>query len=531
MLACGGCSVTDDPTNLEPELIIHEAADITRNEATLSAEIVTHGSGRLSYIKFAYSNSSGKEFYTENLSPDSELTTFRICNLKPGETYTYQAIGGNASATITSDKRQFTTIPNELPKISGATPLSSGPIGIVVGFEITDDGGEEIIEAGCEISESTTGESVRHFVKDGKIYPGKYKIHIGGLSAAKEYMITPFVSNSIGETKGESIKFITTNSVVLEEPGQLQLVFGEEDVDIENLVITGRMNGDDFRYLRRLIGAPPLIGENKLKSSVTSIDLSYIDITEGGLSYDGSRYTSADIISSGLFADCSQLKQLILPISAKAIMRDALKGCTALLSLTIPPGISTLLPSSDCISLESIEVSPANDHFASYDGVLFNQDLTEILWFPIGKKGKYTLPSTMTAIGENAFKDTHINALKIPSSVTTIARGAFSGSELEDIELPEIMKNVSEGMFQNCSNLRIARLGKATEFIGNYIFYGCPLEHLYIAAELPPYVSTNAFTNLDKDLLGKCVLHVPMNSKSRYRNHSQWSKFGKITEE
>lgn len=55
-------------------------------------------------------------------------------------------------------------------------------------------------------------------------------------------------------------------------------------------------------------------------------------------------------------------------------------------------------------------VSPANAYYKSQDGVLLNAEGNKIVWFPMGKKGKYTLPSAFTSIGAYAFKECSIEA-------------------------------------------------------------------------------------------------------------------------
>lgn len=258
------------------------------------------------------------------------------------------------------------------------------------------------------------------------------------------------------------------------------------------------------------------------------MDLSDVNIVEGGGPYDGARFTAPDTISTGMFAGCTALIRLVLPVSATVLMRDALADCISLKSLTIPAGIKHLLPSAGCTSLEAIEVSAANDNYKSHDGVLFNHELTEILWFPVGKTGTFTLPVSVTSIAESAFKGTAITSLTIPENVRSIARGAFSGSVLEEIVLPDIVTNVSEGMFQNCLSLRTVRLGRDVNFIGDYVVDGCPLERLYINAVVPPVVSEEAFPTRDYDIFGKCTLYVPEASVMIYRNHAAWGKFENI---
>lgn len=525
------CAIGADPDNLEPEIITLEAEEITRNEATVSVRIETRGTGKLSNLCFFYGEGGNCNRQTENLPLGSEVVSFRLNNLKSGTTYSFFAQGNTSTATIKSQTLNFTTNPNEKPVITGATPLTSGPVAIIVEFEILEDGGDTVNAAGCDVTNTTTNKTERYLLSDEHITPGKKKILINGLSPLTNYNIVPFAANSIGEAKGETISFTTQNSVVIAYPGSLSEIFDNNEVTLESINISGKMNGDDFRFLRRMLKAPGLTGDNYMNSNLTSVNITDVEIVEGGATYDGSHFTENDIISSGLFSNCVGLQSISLPLTAIKLAKDAFIGCTKLRTLTIPANISELLPSSGCEALEKINVSEANINYISIEGVLFNNDASEILWFPLGKTGEYKLPSSVKAIGENAFRGTRITTLIIPDEIETISRGAFSGSLLTDITLSDLMTNISEGLFQDCQVLKRVRFGKSTEYISNYIFDGCNnLQDIYIGAVVPPIVSTYSFSNRQADIFATCTLHVPAGSKSRYANHTQWGKFKNIVE-
>lgn len=521
-----GCASTEGPQNLEPSILVKEATDITRFEATVKAVIECRGSGKLSYIRFMYREGDDGEFIASNdISPVGDEVSMRLTGLRAGTTYTYYAVGGTATAVIESDRLTFTTEPNQLPKVTGVYPLSTGPTGIIVRFEITDDGGEPLEQAGCEILNRATGEKSRIYVPSELLAVGSHRLTISPLQARNEYVITSFASTRMGETLGEILDYTTNDAIVLEEQGVLSRVLDCAVTSLESVTISGPMNGDDFHYLRRLLGAPVSLGEASVASDLVGVDLTDVRITEGGNTYDGSRFCVADVVSTGLFADCTSLQQLLMPSSALTIEKDALRNCKALRVISIPANVSAVLPSAGCVALERIDVSEANENYSSHEGVLFDKGCTEILWFPENRTGTFTLPSTITSIARNAFQGTRITALVIPESVKTIERGAFAGAVLEEIVLPDGITNVSEGMFQDCLSLKEVYLGKGVNFIGNYVFDGCPLEHLYVSATDPPYVSANAFVNRTYNILKTCTLHVPSVSKSRYRNHDKWGKF------
>lgn len=527
-LVMAACSGVDRPESREPEIEMLPAAEVTRTEALVSAHIENHGTGRLAYIRFHYGASGNIDMQTEPVEPQDGTTSIRLSGLKPGTEYSCYAEGGTATATLQSGIITFNTIPNSIPVLSAAEALSRGPIGIIVGFDIVEDGGEPIAEAGCEIENTATGEKWRVYLSSPYITAGSQRVNILGLTIETRYIITPFASNSVGEGRGASLEFTTGSSILLEEAGALASLLGPR-VAMEKLVISGLMNGDDFRFLRLLLGAK-VPGDQGVESAVREVDLTDVSIVEGGGTYDGSRFIEANVISTDLFGDCILLRDIELPASATRMARDAFAGCSALQSLTVPAGIAALLPSAGCTALQAIEVSKANVNFAAVDGVLFNREVTEILWFPLGKTGEYELPATITAIGENAFAGTSITGLIVPPTVKTISRGAFAGSALNEIILPDNITNISEGMFQNCASLATVHLGSGTEYIGNYAFDGTVLRDLYVAATVPPVVADDAFVNKTSSITAGCTLHVPAGCKAYYRNHSHWRLFQRIEE-
>ncbi len=527
-----GCTDTATPVNLEPTIEVIEAAEVTRTSAVISANINQRGLSGLTYVSFHYGeNGQADQYVVVDDDSKTGIVSCRLSGLRPNTTYTWFVEGRTSTATLKSKTSTFTTEPNDRPAVSPLVELSYGPVGVIVSFDITDDGGEAILEAGCEIIEKATLNSAFIYLAPDHLETGSHRLNISGLKPETSYTIVPFASNSSGETKGEPLEYTTGNCIMLSEAGSLaQLFEGMATVDLTELVIAGKMNGDDFRFLRMLLGAPLDPGVEGVGSSVEAVDLADAEIVVGGGTFDGKHHTVAGQLSTGLFADCVKLRNIKLPSSALALSRDAFARCRALETLTVSANIESVLPSAGCNALRAIEVSAANNKFASADGVLFNRDLTEILWFPLGKTGAYNLPSTITSIGEGAFTGTSITSLNIPASVTTISRGAFAGSSLVEISLPDNVAVISDGMFQNCSTLTLVRLGAGTEFVGNYVFDGTCLKDLYVAAAIPPFAETKAFDNRMESISDNCTLHVPSGSKAMYSNHSVWKRFSKIVE-
>lgn len=528
IIIISGCSDQATPEILEPIIELSEASDISRTEATVTVSIERRGSSALEYVDLIYGESGNSSLMKISGKTTSDRLSFTLTGLKPGVSYSCHIEGGTKTATIRSNAISFTTIPNDPPRISGITPLSTGPLGIIVSFSIEDAGGEKITSAGCEVKKIGSDEIRTVITTSIGPYPEHLQMSITGLTPSSSYQITPFAINSIGKTHGEIFEYTTTESIMLSEPGMLANLFGRDDFsDLEKVTIAGPMNGDDFRTLRGFLGAEY---DGRPQLSISDIDLTDVTIVKGGGSYDGKRFTVSDCLSTGLFADCSRLRQAFLPNSATAMERNAFARCQVLETLTIPASIETLLPSSGCTGLKSIEVSGANTHFISDHGVLLNADASRIIWFPYGKTGEYSIPSTISSIGENAFAETSITTLIIPNSVTTISRGAFAGSRLTEIRLPNNLTNISEGMLQNCADLSTLYIGSGTEYVGNFVFDGTSIRDIYIAAEYPPYATENSFRNGNLTIYEECTLHVPTGCRKIYTNHRQWGLFSRIEE-
>ena len=82
----------------------------------------------------------------------------------------------------------------------------------------------------------------------------------------------------------------------------------------------------------------------------------------------------------------------------------------------------------------------------------------------------FTIPSTVTSIGEYAFNETGITSIIIPSSVTSIGEYAFSGLGLTSIEIPSSLTTIEDGLFSDCSDLNSITFNGSVTSIGDYAF-------------------------------------------------------------
>ncbi|MCD8208369.1 MAG: leucine-rich repeat protein [Bacteroidales bacterium] len=85
-----------------------------------------------------------------------------------------------------------------------------------------------------------------------------------------------------------------------------------------------------------------------------------------------------------------------------------------------------------------------------------------------------TLPAGITSIGSYAFANTGLTMISIPETVATIDTYAFNGTALTALEIPASVTTIGNYAFQNCMALVTADLSApAVLSIGNYAFSGC----------------------------------------------------------
>lgn len=524
MIAFAACGEDNVPVNLEPRLSVSGATDITRTEATLQGTVALRGNTDMPGLRFVYGEDAGETMQVEAFADNGSVSS-RITGLTPGTQYTFYLQAYNDRTTINSGTMTFTTIPNDKPTIGELAILSHGPASAIISYTITDDGGEEITETGCYVTCVSDSETYKVVATLAGI-DGTYKIRIGELRQNTAYELKAFASNKEGETIGEALSFTTGNAVTLTEPGMLRSLMGDNLYAYRSLSFAGPMNGDDLACLRNMAGID--MDGSATQGQLAHIDMADVSIVAGGGSYAESRYTEDNVIGYGLFAGCSKLESIVMPDNVTVIERDALRDCASLTSLTIPASVEEVTPSSGCVALAEIQVSPANSHYRSEGGVLFNADATGLIWFPMGKEGDYTLPATITSIDDYAFTGCKITSLTLPDELTDIGQSAFYGCELEEIHMPDKLRQIPVGVFQDCRRLSTVYLGTDTELVSDYAFDGCPLLHLYLPASYPPVCRPDAFGRSSDEIFSTCVLHVPSNRLAMYKQDSEWGQFKNI---
>ena len=272
-------------------------------------------------------------------------------------------------------------------------------------------------------------------------------------------------------------------------------------------------------------------------NSLTSINIPNSVTTIGDSTFDGCEsITSINIpnsvttIGDSAFSDCDSLASINIPNSVITIGNWAFWGCDSLTNINIPNSVTTIgnLAFCGCESLASITIPSSvvtiignpfcgwhgilnneSKAFIYEDHVLFNKNKTILIAYR-AKETNYTIPNSVTTIGECAFKGCNsLTSINIPNSVTTIGWGAFGGCKsLTNINVPNSVTTIGEHAFSDCDSLTNINIPNSVTMIGEGTFMDCKsLTNINIP---------NSVTTIEYGAFEKCE-NLPSHIKSDIR--------------
>ncbi len=268
----------------------------------------------------------------------------------------------------------------------------------------------------------------------------------------------------------------------------------------------------------------------KIPDSVTEIKEKSFFGCKGLKSLDMGR--SLTTIGAYAFAECTALTSVSLPNAVTLIGTSAFYDCDAIASIEIPEAVAELgaFAFDSCDSLTAIEVAAGNHVYSSLNGVLYSKDMNELISYPCGKRGAFTLPSPVTTIGDYAFYNCKgLTAVEIPNSVTSIGEWAFfCCTGLTSIKVPNSVTAIGAWAFLDCNRLASVELGNSVGAIGQGAFKLChSLNAIYSLAPTPPAIANG---NVFEDVSSDAVVYVPNGRKQAYSQAKGWNRFSTFRE-
>lgn len=170
------------------------------------------------------------------------------------------------------------------------------------------------------------------------------------------------------------------------------------------------------------------------------------------------------------FISCKLLKTIKIPSGVTTIPNDCFSKCSSLESVTIPEGVTDIgaYAFSGCNlkaltlpeSLEKIEVNAFED----------NRSLKSV-----------NIPAKVKTIERQAFYGCGLTDLVIPEGVQTIGSHAFFNNSLKNLTLPSTITSIGESAFRYNKNLQSITCNAATPpTLGDDAFYGCNIQEVKV---------------------------------------------------
>ena len=282
-----------------------------------------------------------------------------------------------------------------------------------------------------------------------------------------------------------SLILLTLNPVKAADPTDFDYRLINGDTEIE---ITGyHGSGGDVEIPAVIDGiAVTSIGANAFQScnSLTSVTIPNSVTTIGDAAFNNIVSLKSLIISNNVKIIpysmcwyCTSLTSVTIPSGVTTITSGAFGGCGSLTVVTIPDSVTRIDPGVFfyCWSLNAFVVDANNPNYRSVDGVLYDKTITTLVQCPQEKAGAFTIPNTVTTIGNGAFNYcTDLNSITIPSSVTTIEDWAFYVcNSLTSMTIPSSVTTIATYAFCACTSLTTVTISEGVTSIGFYMFGGC----------------------------------------------------------
>ena len=170
-------------------------------------------------------------------------------------------------------------------------------------------------------------------------------------------------------------------------------------------------------------------------------------------------------IKNNAFLECSSLREIIIPDSVTKIEKMAFYNCTSLQTIKLSNNLTSIEDTTffGCSSLEKIIIPDNVTKIGS--GVFYNcSNLKSVV-----------LSTNLKELGDNSFNNcSSLKEIIIPDSVTRIGERAFySCVNLQTIVLSANLKELDDYTFAECANLVDVVVPDSVIYIGSHVFYCC----------------------------------------------------------
>lgn len=311
-----------------------------------------------------------------------------------------------------------------------------------------------------------------------------------------------------------------------QEPGTLKEKLGDDLYKVRNLVVSGKINGDDLATLRDMVGCT----DNKTPK-LANLDLSAAQIVKGGVYLDDIELGKDSHLPNRVFENAVSLRSITVPSTLRSIGIEAFQDTYSLREVNLNEGLEEIgtwafaswgvesslekinIPSTvrsfqgttfaSCYKLKDFTFHSDNPYY-TFDGTaVYTKDYGQIVHIVPSYDGVLPLPDECRTVQWSSLRSGRINAL-VGENVVEI--GGFAFANLVDADFLAFgskLKRVGSGPFN------YARL--------NTLFLGC---HDIPDGEYVDDVE-GAYSYF-WDPYKEVTLYVPRDAVDKFRKHRVW---------
>lgn len=208
---------------------------------------------------------------------------------------------------------------------------------------------------------------------------------------------------------------------------------------------------------------------------VTEIGSYSFALCEGLLSIE--LLEGVEEIGDSAFFMCESLKTVNFPSGLTAIGDNAFLFCESLEQAVIPETVIRIGSEAfgGCGQLKDFRIAEGNEAYVFEDGVLFSRDKTRLCaYMQTNPRETYDVPESVTEIGEKAFSNCGLKAVKLPKRLTKIGDGAFENCfSLNKVELPDGVTDIGKNAFSSCAAMEKIVIPDGVTELRAGTFSGC----------------------------------------------------------
>lgn len=311
-----------------------------------------------------------------------------------------------------------------------------------------------------------------------------------------------------------------------QEPGTLKEKLGNDLYKVRNLVVSGKINGDDLATLRDMVGCT----DNKTPK-LANLDLSAAQIVKGGVYMDDKELDKDNHLPDLAFERAVSLRSITVPSTLRSIGYAAFQDTYSLREVNLNEGLVEIdtwafaswgvesslekinIPSTvrslqgttfaSCYKLKDFTIHPNNPYY-TFDGkAVYTKDYGQIV---------HVLPS-------------YAGVLSLSDACRTVQWSSLRSGKLKGF----VGKNVIEiggHAFTDLWNADYLAFGSKLERVGYGPFGYARLKRLYLGChDIPGGEYVDAVDGVYSDYWDaykKVTLYVPRDAVDKFKAHRVW---------